>query len=125
MGRTLPALKIIADIVVFLGKSSAEASAHRDQLDEFLGHPYQSDAHIFVGTAEELADLIGEWSASGIEGYRLRPASLPYDLNVIVDELVPVLQKRGIFRSSYAEGSLRTRFGFARSTNRYANSVKG
>ena len=125
VGRTFPPLKIVADIVVFLGKSGAEASAHRAQLDKFLGHPYQSDAHIFVGTAEELADLIGEWNASGIEGYRLRPASLPHDLNLIVDELVPVLQKRGIFRSSYGEGSLRSRFGFARPANRYASSVKG
>ena len=123
--RYLPPLKVIGEIVVFLGKTTEEAQAYRAKLDDFLGHTYQSDAHIFVGTAEELADLIAEWSASGIEGYRLRPASLPHDLNLIVDELVPVLQKRGIFRTSYGEGSLRSRFGFARPANRYASSVKG
>jgi len=123
--RSLPPLKVIGEIVVFLGKTTEEAQAHRAKLDDFLGHPYQSDAHIFVGTAEELADLIAEWSASGIEGYRLRPASLPHDLNLIVDQLVPALQKRGIFRTSYEAGSLRSRFGFARPANRYASSVKG
>ena len=123
--RTLAPLQIIGELVVFLGKTEADAKARKAQLDSWLGHEYQSDAQIFVGSAEQLADVIESWSVSGIEGFRLRPASLPYDLNAIVDDLVPVLQRRGIFRSNYGEGTLRERFGFSRPENRYATSVKG
>ena len=34
---------------------------------------YVSDAHVFVGTPAELADLALEWQAAGLDGFRLRP----------------------------------------------------
>jgi hypothetical protein len=47
---------------------------------------------------------------------------LPTDLDAIVDGLVPELQRRGLFRTSYEPGSLRERFGLGRPASRYARA---
>jgi len=109
-------LHIFADLVVFLG---ADAAARKARLDEQDGAEYESDALIFTGTATELADLLQEWQRAGLSGFRLRPGTIPHDLQAIGRELVPELQRRGAFRTSYDEGSLRERFGLLRPANRY------
>ena len=43
----------------------------------------------------ELADLLLDWQASGLTGFRLRPAAIPHDLTAITRGLVPELQRRG------------------------------
>ncbi|WP_372476553.1 hypothetical protein [Pseudonocardia terrae] len=60
------------------------------------------------------------WQAEGVDGFRLRPAVLPTDLDAIVDGLVPELQRRGLFRTAYEPGTLRERFGLERPAGRYA-----
>ncbi|MBK1783182.1 LLM class flavin-dependent oxidoreductase [Prauserella cavernicola] len=112
--------RVFADLVVFLGDTAAEAARRRDRLDERAGEDYSSDALVFTGTAGELADLVLEWAEAGLSGFRLRPAALPDDLETITRRLVPELQLRGVFRTDYAERSLRERLGLARPTNRYA-----
>jgi alkanesulfonate monooxygenase SsuD/methylene tetrahydromethanopterin reductase-like flavin-dependent oxidoreductase (luciferase family) len=109
----------LADLVVFLGSTPGEARERRARLDEMLGQPYRSDATVFAGTATELADLIEHWRPAGLDGFRLRPAGLPYDLRHICDELVPELQRRSLFRTTYEPATLRGRFGLARPANRY------
>ena len=68
------------------------------------GPPYRSDAAIFAGTPAELADLLLDWQAAGLAGFRLRPAALPHDLTQITRGLVPELQRRGAFRRGYEAG---------------------
>jgi hypothetical protein len=75
---------------------------------------------IFSGTADQLADLLLEWSERGLDGYRLRPATVPHDLQAITTDLVPVLQQRGRFRLAYDDETLRGRFGLPRPPSRYA-----
>jgi alkanesulfonate monooxygenase SsuD/methylene tetrahydromethanopterin reductase-like flavin-dependent oxidoreductase (luciferase family) len=81
----------------------------------------RSDAEVFAGTAEQLADTIERWHRLGVDGVRLRPAVNSADLPVIVDEVVPILQRRGVFRTAYSDGeSLRHRLGLPTAGNRYA-----
>jgi alkanesulfonate monooxygenase SsuD/methylene tetrahydromethanopterin reductase-like flavin-dependent oxidoreductase (luciferase family) len=83
----------------------------------------RSDALVFDGTPTELADLILHWEQAGVDGVRLRPAVNATDLPVIVDEVVPALQKVGRFRTAYRDGeSLRERLGLPVAQNRYANA---
>ena len=110
---------MFADLVVFLGASAAERKA---RLDERAGAEYTSDAHVFTGTATELADLLLDWQAAGISGFRLRPAALPHDLTRITRHLVPELQRRGVFRTEYEPGTLRGLLGLPRPANRYAGA---
>ncbi|MBW8486780.1 LLM class flavin-dependent oxidoreductase [Actinomadura parmotrematis] len=117
VGRTGEPLRVFADLLVFVG---ADAAARKERLDELDGAPLASDALIVAGTAAELADLIEDWRGAGVDGFRLRPGGLPHDLAGITGDLVPELQRRGIFRTAYAEATLRERFGLARPASRYA-----
>lgn len=89
-------LKVFADIVV---------SFHGQ--DDF-----RSDTWVWAGTPTELVDLLLDWRRVGVDGARLRPAVNATDLPVIVDEVVPLLQRAGAFREAYRDGeSLRERLG--------------
>jgi alkanesulfonate monooxygenase SsuD/methylene tetrahydromethanopterin reductase-like flavin-dependent oxidoreductase (luciferase family) len=61
----------------------------------------------FVGTAEEFADLIEELGEWGNDGVLLWGDFHPVTLHRTLDELVPVLRRRGILRREYATGGRR------------------
>jgi alkanesulfonate monooxygenase SsuD/methylene tetrahydromethanopterin reductase-like flavin-dependent oxidoreductase (luciferase family) len=120
--RTAPdPVHVFADLVVFLGPSEAAAADRKARLDERLGHAYTSDATIFTGTPARLADLLIEWQRAGLSGFRLRPAAIPDDVEAITAELVPELQRRGSFRTTYEADSLRGLLGLNRPASRYAS----
>jgi alkanesulfonate monooxygenase SsuD/methylene tetrahydromethanopterin reductase-like flavin-dependent oxidoreductase (luciferase family) len=108
---------VFGDLVVFF---DAGAKARMDERD---GAAYTSDAAIVAGTPAELADLLLEWQAAGLTGFRLRPGRLPADLETITRELVPELRRRGAFRHAYEADTLRGRLGLPRPANRYAQGV--
>ena len=122
-GRTEPSLRLFTDIVVYLAPTRDEAVARKAALDDLAGFEHRSDALSFTGTVAELADLIGAWHDLGVAGFRLRPAVTGRDLPAIVDDLVPVLQRREIFRRVYHPETLRERLGLARPVSRYARSA--
>lgn len=68
-----------------------------------------------AGTPEQIADLIEDWFDDGAaDGFNLMPPLLPSMLDVFVSEVVPLLQKRGLFRSAYEGTTLRDHFGLPR-----------
>ncbi len=77
---------------------------------------------IIVGTPEQIADDIATWFAAGAaDGFNLMPDVLPSGLGAFVDEVVPLLQKRGIFRHDYEGTTLREHLGLARPPSRYSD----
>jgi alkanesulfonate monooxygenase SsuD/methylene tetrahydromethanopterin reductase-like flavin-dependent oxidoreductase (luciferase family) len=124
-GRGAEPLPVLADLVVFLGPDAATAQGRRARLDERSGREYTSDAHIFAGTAGQLADLLLDWRQAGLDGFRLRPAVIPDDLEAITRELVPELQRRAVFRTAYEASTLRGLLGMSRPANRYARVAAG
>ncbi len=122
-GRRDETIHVFADLVVFLGDTEREARERLARLDDLAGAPFRSDAQVFVGTAAGLADLLIERQSAGLSGFRLRPGTLPTDLDRIVDDLVPELQRRGVFRTEYPSSStLRELLGLPRPANRYATA---
>jgi alkanesulfonate monooxygenase SsuD/methylene tetrahydromethanopterin reductase-like flavin-dependent oxidoreductase (luciferase family) len=119
-GRAAETVHVFGDLVVFLDESRGAADARKQRLDELAGTEYRSDARVFTGTAVGLADLLQEWQAAGLSGFRLRPAALPHDLAQITDRLVPELRRRCLFRARYEAGTLRGLLGLDRPANRYA-----
>ncbi|MEV4752110.1 LLM class flavin-dependent oxidoreductase [Streptosporangium sp. NPDC049248] len=115
-------LRIFADLVVLLDDDAKGARERKARLDEIDGATYTSDAAIFTGTPGELADLLLEWRAAGLQGFRLRPAVLPTDLTAITRGLVPELRGRGAFRHAYQAGTLRGHLHLPRPASRYAGS---
>jgi alkanesulfonate monooxygenase SsuD/methylene tetrahydromethanopterin reductase-like flavin-dependent oxidoreductase (luciferase family) len=122
VSRIGPPLQIFADVLVFLDEDAAKAQQRRERLDDLDGHPLRSDALIFAGTPHELAELLVEWHQNGIGGFRLRPATIPHDLQMITRQLVPALQHRSVFRQHYDDITLRSRLGLSRPINRYATA---
>lgn len=66
-----------------------------------------SDRSGFVGTAEEFADMIEELGEWGNDGVLLWGDLHPVTIHRTLDELVPVLRRRGILRDELSDGGLR------------------
>jgi FMN-dependent oxidoreductase (nitrilotriacetate monooxygenase family) len=73
-----------------------------------------------VGTPEQVADAIEEWFTQGAaDGFNIMPPILPTALTDFVDQVVPILQRRGLFRTAYEGTTLRENLGLARPLNRF------
>jgi alkanesulfonate monooxygenase SsuD/methylene tetrahydromethanopterin reductase-like flavin-dependent oxidoreductase (luciferase family) len=114
-------VRVVADLVVFLGATAAEAASRQARLDERAGYAFTSDATVFTGTPGQLARLLVDWQRAGLYGFRLRPGVIPDDLEAITRALVPELQTRGAFRTGYEAGTLRGLLGLARPASRYVS----
>jgi FMN-dependent oxidoreductase (nitrilotriacetate monooxygenase family) len=76
----------------------------------------------FAGTPEQVADAIQHWWEQGAaDGFNVMPPVLPSGLTAFVDQVVPILQKRKLFRTEYEGKTLRDNYGLPRPANR--NSV--
>ena len=65
-----------------------------------------------VGTAEQIADFMQTWLLEGgCDGFILQALQIPVELELFVDEVVPILQRRGVFRTDYAAPTLRSHLG--------------
>jgi len=68
--------------------------------------------HTFAGTPEQVADLMQDWFNDGAaDGFNIMPPVLPSMLEVFISEVVPILQRRGLFRSDYQGETLRAHYG--------------
>ncbi|RYF04660.1 MAG: LLM class flavin-dependent oxidoreductase [Oxalobacteraceae bacterium] len=67
-----------------------------------------------IGTGEQVADQIQAWCEAGAcDGFNLMAPLLPAGLEDFAREVVPVLQRRGLFRSAYTSSTLRGHLGLA------------
>ncbi|MFN3745482.1 MAG: LLM class flavin-dependent oxidoreductase [Hyphomicrobiaceae bacterium] len=74
----------------------------------------------FAGTPEQVADLMADWFESGAaDGFNLMPPILPWMLDVFIAEVVPILQRRGLFRTAYEGATLRAHYGLERPSVRH------
>ena len=70
--------------------------------------------HTFAGTPEQVADLMEEWFNDGAaDGFNIMPPVLPAMLEVFITEVIPLLQRRGLFRTAYEGKTLRAHYGLA------------
>jgi len=70
--------------------------------------------HTFAGTPEQVADLMEEWCNDGAaDGFNIMPPVLPLMLEVFIAEVIPLLQRRGLFRTAYEGKTLRAHYGLA------------
>ncbi|XXY39314.1 LLM class flavin-dependent oxidoreductase [Sorangium sp. So ce260] len=72
----------------------------------------------FAGTPEQVADAIQHWWDQGAaDGFNVMPPVLPSGLEAFVDQVVPILQRRGLFRTEYEGRTLRENYGLPRPAN--------
>lgn len=80
---------------------------------QLLGRLAAGGGHCtMVGTPETIADQMEHWLMhDGADGFNLMPPSLPGSIDDFVDQVIPVLQKRGLFRHEYSANTLRGHLG--------------
>ena len=86
-------------------RSEETGKTFREVADELTGLPGGLE---FTGTPDQFADLIEGWVTEGAcDGFTLQPTTLPGALELFVDHVVPLLQKRGLHRGEYTASTLR------------------
>jgi len=76
----------------------------------------------FAGTAEAVADEIERWFVEGAaDGFNLQTARAD-QFTLFIERVVPILQKRGLFRTEYTSNTLRGNLGLPIPENRYTRA---
>lgn len=73
-----------------------------------LGQAY-SHAGRIVGTPETIADQLEEWQRAGIDGVNLIYNITPGSFREFAEDVIPVLQERGLAQREYGPGTYRER----------------
>ena len=88
------------------------------QMAQYVGGSY--GALEIIGTASIIADQMEQWLLEeGCDGFNVMFPYLPGGLDDFVDQVVPELQRRGLFRREYEGSTLRENLGLPRPPNRY------
>lgn len=73
------------------------------------------------GTPVQIADTLEQWFKAGAaDGFVIAAPILPEMLARFVDQVVPILQERGLFRADYTGATLREHLELERPPSRYA-----
>jgi alkanesulfonate monooxygenase SsuD/methylene tetrahydromethanopterin reductase-like flavin-dependent oxidoreductase (luciferase family) len=73
------------------------------------------------GTASDIADTLEHWHMTGAaDGFNILALTHPHGLIDFTTQVVPELQRRGLFRTEYEGRTLRDNLGLPRPANRYA-----
>ena len=82
-------------------------------LRQLLGYLAGARGHFATaGTPEQIADLIEDWFIDGAaDGFNIMPPLLPVQLDLFSAEVIPILQRRGLFRTEYQGTMLREHYG--------------
>jgi FMN-dependent oxidoreductase (nitrilotriacetate monooxygenase family) len=74
----------------------------------------------FVGSPTTIADELERWFRDGAADGFIVGAGGPTDLDGFIAHVVPILQRRGLFRTEYMKETLRGHLGLPIPVNRYA-----
>jgi FMN-dependent oxidoreductase (nitrilotriacetate monooxygenase family) len=75
---------------------------------ELLGTLAAGGGHAtMIGTPESIADEMQSWIGRGADGFNLMCPRYPDSLTDFVDQVVPILQQRSLFRADYTSSTLR------------------
>ena len=97
------------------------ATIRRDQPTlRQLATSYSRGRNTFRGTVTDIADMMEEWFRGGAaDGFMMSFQVLPMGLDDFAREVVPELQRRGLFRTEYTGTTLRDHLGLAHPVNRH------
>jgi FMN-dependent oxidoreductase (nitrilotriacetate monooxygenase family) len=80
---------------------------------------------VIAGPPERIADNIRAWFENGAaDGFNVMPPWLPGGFDLFTEQVVPILRKRGLFRSEYAGKTLRDHYGLTRPANVFGGGMQ-
>ncbi len=92
------------------------------QLAQLVGGNYGTLE--FIGSATTIADHMQRWlDERGCDGFNVMFPYLPAGVDEFVDQVVPELQRRGLFRTAYEGRTLREHLGLPRPRNRFFDTL--
>ncbi|OMF23425.1 nitrilotriacetate monooxygenase [Paenibacillus sp. FSL H8-0548] len=98
-------------------------AAIRDKMTirQFLARSAAGHGHVsFTGSVIQTADFIESWiRGNGADGFNILPHIYYSGFETFVDKVVPELQNRGLFRTSYEGTTLRENLGLAKPENNH------
>ncbi|MFP3518300.1 LLM class flavin-dependent oxidoreductase [Pseudomonas sp. SIMBA_077] len=78
-----------------------------------------------IGTPSDIADSFEHWfQARGCDGFNVFFPYYPGAIDTFVDQVIPLLQQRGLFRHDYSGSTLREHLGLPRPINRFSHTVQ-
>lgn len=97
------------------------ARDHNMTLRQIARHTAAGTGHrVIIGTPEYMADEMEKWlKEEAADGFNVVCNHYPKPFEDFCTEVVPLLQKRGIFRTAYEGQTLRDRLGLKVPPNRY------
>lgn len=103
-------------IRVMLGKARREGMSLR----ELYNLVAANRGHwVLTGSPKTIADTFERWLLEGAaDGFNIMPTHFPGGLDDFVDQVIPLLQVRGLFRTAYTGRTLRDHLGLARPARR-------
>ncbi|MCB8958016.1 MAG: LLM class flavin-dependent oxidoreductase [Nocardioides sp.] len=105
-------LQVVANIV------ERDRPTLRELLHRLAGGRGHNVVH---GRPVQVADTIETWFTEGAaDGFNVMPPLYPQLLDTFVEQVVPILQERGLFRTEYAGSTLREHYGLPRPESQYA-----
>ncbi|MFF7159365.1 NtaA/DmoA family FMN-dependent monooxygenase [Streptomyces sp. NPDC008139] len=76
-----------------------------------------------IGSPETVADVLEEWfTARGCDGFVVQGTTVPGSTDAFMEHVVPLLRRRGLFRTEYEGSTLRDHLGLPRPVNRFADA---
>ena len=64
----------------------------------------------YIGTGEQIADEMEALLETGIDGFNIVTSPHHGGFEAFVEHVIPILQKRGLFRTKYETSTLRERY---------------
>ena len=120
-GLTLPL--VLATVRPVVGATEQEARRLVAALEQrHAGRP-GGGTRLLAGTPEGVADTLEAWFRAGAaDGFTIAPSGLPGSLEDFVEQVVPVLQGRGLVRREYHDMVLRDRLGLERPQDHFPDA---
>ena len=74
----------------------------------------------FIGTPCQVADTMQAWFEAGAaDGFMISNSVLPVGFDDFIDQVLPILKERGLFRTEYEHDTLHGNLGLPKPQNRY------
>ncbi|APZ50586.1 LLM class flavin-dependent oxidoreductase [Salipiger abyssi] len=109
----LPETNMMQGHSVVLRKLAKTKNMTVRELRDYVGA--SSGHRLVMGTPDQIADDLALWFTSGAaDGFMVLPAYLPGPVDDFVNEIIPRLQAKGLFRTAYEGSTLRDHLGLDR-----------
>jgi len=102
--RDLDSLTMQGQVKAFTDSATDKSLTIRNMADGLTGNM------LTVGTPEQVADKFAGWRDAGADGINLASVLGWGDAYDFIEQVVPVLQDRGLLQKEYAPGTLREKF---------------